>query len=294
MTQVCDDAILQCCREVALTLRRTLKSACHCFDERKPHFRKSTVCGDSISHTRIIFCFLYSIQKCSFILWLCLDSLKSLGHQRSLPFSIPFCALWLSSTAAANSVEFLYLSTLLVPFIWRWRTAKISKTCQWQLSPEMIPFLYLALFLLLQFGCIGYILSILNISQNTALLEISPLRECKIVCSMRGIQHWKTVNIMFVRIALISWKYFTVTSVQTPFCLSCYAATSTCGIISAASLPASFFLPRFLLEPCQLLALPGALLFSVPWEVPGLSQKPVQNEKASPEKAAACPAFPRK
>lgn len=239
-----------------------------------------------------VFSIVYksAVLYCGYVL----THVKSLGHQRSLPFSIPFCALWLSSTAAANSVEFLYLSTLLVPFIWRWRTAKISKTCQWQLSPEMIPFLHLALFLLLQFGCIGYILSILNISQNTALLEISPLRECKIVCSMRGIQHWKTVNIMFVRIALISWKYFTVTSVQTPFCLSCYAAISTCGIISAASLPASFFLPRFLLEPCQLLALPGALLFSVPWEVPGLSQKPVQNEKASPEKAAACPAFPRK
>lgn len=171
MTQVCDDAILQCCRELTLTLRRTLKSACHGFDGKKPHFRKSTVCGDSISHTRIISCFLYSIQKCSFILWLCLDSLKSVGYQRSLPFSIPSCALWLSSTAAANSVEFLYLSTLLVTFSWCWRAAKISKTCQWQLSPEMIPFFHLALFLLLQFSYIGYILSILNISQNAALLE---------------------------------------------------------------------------------------------------------------------------
>lgn len=71
-------------------------------------------------------------------------------------------------------------------------------------------------------------------------------------------------------------------TVQTPFGLSFYAATPTCGIISAESLPASFFLTRFLLETCQLLALPEALLFLVPREAPapGLSQKPVvQNER---------------
>lgn len=55
MTQVCDDAILQCYRELALTLRRALKSACHCFDARKPHFRKSTVCGDFPHQNSFLF-----------------------------------------------------------------------------------------------------------------------------------------------------------------------------------------------------------------------------------------------
>lgn len=140
--------------------------------------QESLISGSPLStvviplHIPELLCFPYGIQKCSFTLWLCLDSLKKcVGHQRSLPLSIPSCTLWLSSRAAANSVEFLYLSALLVTFSWCWKTAKIGKTCQWQLSPEMIPFLHLALFLLLQFRCIGYILSILNISQNTAFLE---------------------------------------------------------------------------------------------------------------------------
>lgn len=66
-----------------------------------------------------------------------------------------------------------------------------------------------------------------------------------------------------------------------PFFLSCYAAISTCSVLSAASLPASSFLTRFFLETCQLLALPEALLFLVPWEAPapGLSQKLVQNKR---------------
>lgn len=59
MTQVCDDAILQCYRELALTLRRTLKSACHCFDARRPHFRKSTVCGDFTYQNYFLFCLWY-------------------------------------------------------------------------------------------------------------------------------------------------------------------------------------------------------------------------------------------
>lgn len=190
MTQVCVDAILQCYKELALTLRRTLKSACHSLMQESL-ISENPVSGNSISHPRIIFCFLYGIQKCSFILWLCLDSLKrSVGHQRSLPFSIPSCALWLPSTAAANPVEFLHLSALLVTFSWCWRTAKISKTCQWQLSPEMIPFLHLALFLLLQFRCIGYILSILNISQNSAFLESRSVPRENVRQNLCNYLHW--------------------------------------------------------------------------------------------------------
>lgn len=202
--------------------RRTLKSACHCFDARKPHFRKSTVCDDSISHTRIIFYFLYGTQKYNFTLWLCPGSLKKrVGHQRSLPLSIPSCALWLSSTAAANSVEFLYLSALLMTFSWCWRTAKIGKTCQWWLSPEMIPFLCLAPFLLLQFRCIDYLLSISNIGQNTsAFLESRSVPWENVRQILCNYLHWlidfcnsmqyvchialETVKMIFTRIAWIS------------------------------------------------------------------------------------------
>lgn len=160
MTQVCDDAILQCYRELALTLRRTLKSACHCFDARRPHFRKSTVCGEILFSVLSMVCRSADLH-CGYVL----------THFRSVwaPKIFAFINSFLYSVIVIwSSCKFCGIS---VSFSWCWRAAKIGKTCQWQLSPEIIPFLHLALFLLLQFRCIGYILSLLNISQNTAFLE---------------------------------------------------------------------------------------------------------------------------
>lgn len=184
-------------------------------------------------------------------------------------------------------------SALLVAFSWCWRAAKIGKTCQQQLSPEMISFFHLALFLLLQFRCIGCILSIVKIQPfwrvDQSLETVRQILRnylhglinfCK---SMQYVWHAALENSEnYVYKNSINFLKIFDSTVQTPFGLSFYAATPTCGIISAESLPAFFFLTCFLLETCQLLALPEALLFLVPREAPapGLSQKPVvQNER---------------
>lgn len=86
MAQASNNAILQYYKELALTLRKTSKNVCPCFDARKSHSGKTAVYGDPISCTKINFCFLHGIQKCSFTLWLCV-----LTHINSIQGFKDFC-----------------------------------------------------------------------------------------------------------------------------------------------------------------------------------------------------------
>lgn len=87
MAQVCCDAVLQYYKELALTFRRTLKTACPCFNARKSHFQRFAVCSDPISHFKLLFCFLHGLENCSFTLRLCdLTYINSYGASKILVF----------------------------------------------------------------------------------------------------------------------------------------------------------------------------------------------------------------